>query len=430
MNTDWLLYVLGVLSYLILIAAYVFTRKRGGWALDSFLLLFSIQYGPHTLWITGFHRVADLVSPGDTERFLVGMSIAYLCVAIGLVAASGVSFEWAAQRSFPVQGNSDVILVIISLLYVLPFIAAQGLTLPVTSEYLRAFSGSSFFDYDELRREMFAGSTYERLASITRQTTTAILFSYIIRRCLQHPMSLLVLLPCAATVFLLCSLQMNKFPFVYYFMLIILTYLSVAGIRSLKDGLFKLFLLFLGAVGAVAILIVLYRFQYNRATNEVMEVLIYRIFYCSSDTLRLWYDYFPAKEEFLNLRGVPLTARLSGQTYVNPTVVVPESLLTGRITSFQVGFMGSGYACYGFVGVAVYSIVAGVIASVMASIQHAFHHDPGAKSFLAVLTLNVFFLTTRELHTAMLSGGTVSVILLFFAFRFLHPARFRLRRRV
>ena len=411
-----LLQCLGLVSFLILFAFYLVVRRRLGYAIDGFMLFFSIQYGPHGLWITPLHRVADLVSPANTERFLIGMIIAYLTLAVGMLVFSTLRLDFLATRRFPVQPDSNAALILISIIYVMPFIALQGPSLPVTSEYIRAFLGTSAFEYDELRREVFSGTPYVRLASLTRQTTTALLISFIVRRCFQSRMSFAILAPFVVLIFPLCAMQMNKFPFVYFFMLIVLTYLGVSRSQG-RSGLSlkQMAVLGAGALAAVVILVALYQFQYGRSTSEVQEVLFYRIFFCSCDVLRLWYDVFPEKMEHLYLQGIPITAKLTGQPYVNPTVVVPESLVTARQTSFQVGFIGSGYAGYGLFGIAIYSFIASGIVMLAASLQRAFRDDPGASAFLVILTINMFFLTTRELHTAMLSGGTLSLILVFLA---------------
>ncbi len=311
--------------------------------------------------------------------------------------------------------------------YVLPFALIQGPGLETTREYISAFLGQSQYSYVEIRRVIFAETPYEQLASLTRQTSTAILFAYLVSYIIREPAMRMLMVPSIGILFVLCGMQMNKFPFVYFFALAFIigfTYWQQQMSGPLSQV--KRVVAF-GAFGTFALTLIgtLYSFQYEEnamSITDIVEVIFYRIGLVSSDTLRLWFDYFPDVENYTQFRNIGPIATAMGEAPVNPTIAIPEHYVPNVITTFQSGFIGSGYASFGFEGIGVSSLIVGIFVALIGKLHQAFRYDDAAHPFLCVLTLNMFFFTTRELHTAALSGGTVSVLLLFIGIQFLGAA--------
>ena len=416
--------VVALMASAVMIGTYVYFRKPLITALDGFFFFFMLQYGPHTLFLTPLHRSANEISRDTAPLFLIGMTIAYLLVSLGLAFGHLVNFAGLATRPFPDFFGRGIPLIILTVLYIVPFAAVQGPGLETTREYISAFLGYSQYTYVELRREVFAETPYEQLASLTRQTSTAILFAYLVVFTIREPAVRLLSLPAAGVLFVMCGMQMNKFPFVYFLALTFVvgfTYWQLNQRRPMSQA--KKVLAFAGfATFAFTLIGTLYSFQYAEnalSITDIASVIIYRVAFVSSDTLRLWFDFFPNVEPHTAFDNIGPIATAFGHAPVNPTIAIPEYYEPDVLTTFQSGFIGSGYASYGFVGVGVSALIVGLIVAMMAKLQWAFRADRTAHPFLCVLTLNMFFFTTRELHTAALSGGTVSLLILFFAIHFL-----------
>lgn len=412
---------LAVCSCLILCGVHLTFRSKQISLVDSFLFFFLLQYGPHSLFVTPFSEFAGRTSSDSERYYLLGMSLTYLCLAVMLLAYGLLLRPSEPEVRIVRIGDRSMLLpVLLTVGYVAFFVALQGRSLEITREYLRGFAGSSVFEYTELRRELYDDTLYVRIASLTRQTTTALLFSWLIS--LVRPLRTASILPLgmAGVLFVICAMQMNKFPFAYFLTLAAITVVRevVPGDRAASGRLLR-WLLPAVAVACVGLLFVLYRIQYRGAglsEDRLNRVVVYRVLFCSADTLRLWFDYFPESHPFLGPQGIPTVARLMGLEPVNATRLIPENYVPGVDTTFQVGFIGSGFATLGYLGIGIYATF---VAAFVLAANHLMQREQYAAwgPFWNVLLLNMLFFTTRELHTALLSGGTVSVFLLLLIFR-------------
>jgi hypothetical protein len=311
--------------------------------------------------------------------------------------------------------------VLFSVGYIVFFAAIQGRGLVITQEYIRGFSGSSFFKYEELRREIYVDTLYVRISSLTRQTTTAVLFAWLMSVLFPLRSMSFLIIGAAGGVFLICAMQMNKFPFVYFTVLTAICYSgwNSGSLRSSQGS--RLGLIAGAGVVGVGLLYVLYRLQYRAASSitdeQLNTVLVYRIFFCASDTLRCWFDLFPFGHEYLGSSGISVLAEALDVPYNNPTRMIPAVYAPGKETTAQSGFIGSGYAIAGYWGVCLSAFAVGVFVFTISRMQVRDRGNSLVSPFWNVLILNMLFFTTRELHTALLSGGTLSVFLMLLAFR-------------
>lgn len=407
-----------------MITTYLYCRRPLITALDGFFFFFTLQYGPHTLFLTPMHRLGNDISRDSAPLYLIGMAITYLTVSLGILLGQLFDFSRLARRPFPNLFGRGIPLIVLTVLYVVPFAAVQGPGLETTREYISGFLGQSQYSYIEIRRVLFAETPYERLAAITRQTTTAIFFAYLVLYTIREPALRMLSVPSAMVLFVMCGMQMNKFPFVYFAALTFIigfTYWQRSRTKPLSQA--KRLLAFAGfAIFAFVLIGTLYSIQYNEndmSVTSIVDVILYRVGLVSSDGLRLWFDYYPNVEPFVEFDNIGPLAEALGHAPRNPTIAIPEHYVPNVITTFQSGFVGSGYASYGFVGVGVSAILVGIFVSMISRLQWAFRGDNAAQPIICVMTLNMFFFTTRELHTAALSGGTVSTFILFLVIHFI-----------
>ncbi|MBL8812333.1 MAG: hypothetical protein JNM43_19370 [Planctomycetaceae bacterium] len=413
--------ILALASCLILCAVHFAFRPKQISLVDSFLFFFLLQYGPHSLFVTPLSEFAGRTSSDSERYYLLGMTLTYLCLA-AVITAYGFLLRDSdpAVQVIRVGDRGILMPVLLAAGYVLFFAALQGKSLEITREYVRGFSGSSVFEYTELRRELFDDTLYVRIASLTRQTTTALLFSWLMSRVRPFRFESLIVLGAAGVLFVICAMQMNKFPFAYFLTLAAISLVRdvVPGDRPTSGRLLR-WLLPCAAIACVGLLFVLYRIQYRGSglsEDRLNKVVVYRVLFCSADTLRLWFDYFPVSHPFLGAQGIPVLANMMDIEPVNATRLIPENYVPGVDTTFQVGFIGSGFATMGYWGIAAYSTFVAVF---VLTANHFMNRDQYAAwaPFWNVLLLNMLFFTTRELHTALLSGGTVSVFLLMWICR-------------
>ena len=307
----------------------------------------------------------------------------------------------------------------VSALYLCIFLFADGSGLPRLTENLRYLMGTSPYSYTDIRRVMFADSTYEALAARTRFTLTPILFSLVLACAYAASLSKFVWLPLTSALFVICASQASKFPIVYFAALFALTYVYAKNSNSLniltpRRIVFALIMLIIGFV----LMHVLYTIQYREALekgsieqDDIARLLWYRPFFAVSDALYLWFQFFPLQHEHIGLSGIDFLARLFGLEYLDPTDMIPQRLLGADLTSMQTGFIGSGYASFGYLGIGVYSFLAGIVVWIISEVP--FHLTNGIFRTVgfAVLGLNMYFLTSRQLHTALASGGLLSTAL-------------------
>jgi hypothetical protein len=403
-----------------LLVVYLKTRVPRLTVLDSFMFCFFLQYGPHTLFITGFNVFAPEMGEAADSQFLLGMTLAYLSLACALMLAASVGRTAANSAVTSTDGPHRVVPpLMLAGVYVVFFALIQGDGAHITREYVAGFLGTSSFSYTEIRREIFDESLYVRIASVTRHTTTALLFAWLLFLLKPLRVQSLAVGGAALAVFVVCGMQMNKFPFVYFLTLAAVCVLSGRG-ASLNRGRGLLMLVLL--VGAaVPLLYGLYLVQYRDAATlgggRLLELLVYRIFFCASDTLRLWFDFFPSQENFLGLGGLGSLSEMLALPSLNPTEIVPQAYVPYVDTTMQTGFIGSGYAVGGLAGVVIYAAAVGGLVGWLCRLQLADRGRKDLAPFWSVLFVNMFFLTTRELHTALLSGGTLSVLLLLLLWR-------------
>ncbi|KGQ20243.1 hypothetical protein LF41_779 [Lysobacter dokdonensis DS-58] len=228
----------------------------------------------------------------------------------------------------------------------------------------------------------------------------------------------------ATALLLVVSIQLNKFYYLYFAAFFCALWFVIRRGRMPRVNLSSTarsapLLLALTVVFAGAVFF-LYRFQYQAGLNEglvdvvqLRETLIYRVFFASSDALRLWIDYFHFGNGPVGVSAVSKLCEIWSDQCVNSNTLIPEMYVGKQLTTMQVGFLGTAIATVGLAGVPIASIVVVLIIAINGAVQRTYATTVLSLSLAIHLFLNAFFLTTREMHTAMLSGGALSLPLLY-----------------
>ncbi|PWN54578.1 hypothetical protein [Abyssibacter profundi] len=291
----------------------------------------------------------------------------------------------------------------------------------IISTNIKFLLGSSLFSYSELRRELFVDSAWYQFAAAVRFSLVPILaasiFGYLASR-----NSFLLGFFVAIVGAIVSAIQLNKFFYLYYLTIFTLVGYSVythkvASYDLRQFGRRHLFFILIGVI-AVAGIYRLYLFQYSEAiasglldADRITATMIYRVFYASADALHLWVDYFLFESD---PKGLSVIGRICATGLVecfDANSRIPQIYLGEYQTTLQVGFIGTGLAMGGIIG-AIIVILLTVLIVFIADLEaeRVMHAGAGAV-VVPLLSICMFFLCTRDLHTATLSGGLVFALL-------------------
>ncbi len=420
--------VFAIIGYGFLTFSYLTVRPRSAvTTMDMFFILLSIQFGPHAVLHHPFREAALLV-PEAYPYYAGGVGLAYFGLAFGLFLFGSLA-GLQGIRPFPFKGR-DIgpvnvpVIVGVAIAYVMFFVAFQGFNLSRTLSYLNFFQGNSIYTYSELRRELYAEDAALSLTAVTRQSFSAIIYALLIYTAIYSRKWRPILIGTALLLFIVCCMQMNKFPVLYY---AVITALVVFFDRAYRTGQFisaKAVLSVFVGIGFFSItLYTLYKLQYSDAIaaglvtdDRVLFRVFSRPFTANHDALYLWFAHFPSTFDFIGFRNVTPVVNAFHLTYFSPMVEIP-ALYTRVTTTYQAGFIGSSYASFGYPGIIAFSVLAAAI--VVAIVRFEAHLDVRWQriTYVSVVGMNFYFLTSRELHTALLSGGIALTPLIFFAYR-------------
>lgn len=411
-------------GYSALIFTYLALRPKGVIsAMDMFIALLSIQFGPHAIIPHPFLEAALLV-PGTYPAYAAGLAVAYFGMAAGLGGA-GIILNTRGLKMLPppqsdLTASAVPLLVGLTIAYIGFFVAVQGFNLSRTLNYLNFFRGESLYTYTQLRREMYEDEAVLGITAITRQSTSAILYATLIYAAIKFKVYRLALIALAVLLFIICCLQMNKFPILYY---TVVTGLVIFFNRAYRTGEFlspKLVGRLLLALAAFSLILYgLYNIQYADAIEQglvqndrVIFRVITRPFSANHDALYLWFAHFPNTFDFVGLGNVTPIAKAFNLEYHSPMVEIP-ALYTRVATTYQAGFIGSSYASFGYPGIFAGGLFVGAMVSAITMLQASLMQRWQVIVFGSVAGMNFYFLDSRELHTALLSGGIAAVPIIF-----------------
>jgi hypothetical protein len=415
--------LLFITSFLFAVALFIrFRRRRTISPSDFFFTALFIQYGIHAGLSPNFLQLSDFANNASIyyEKYLLGLSIAYLGSIFGFVLGRRI-FVFNATPRGPEAHNQEYLmwLLVVSISLLIFMMVLQGAGLPVTAEYIKYFLGVSSYDYTYIRRVMFDGHPYVIGSEMLRYSVTALIYSGLVYFVL-HARSKgrrVLYIATLLCIFILAGMQLNKYPFIYFLGLIILVIFYDRLYRGTTNITIRsYFYAVLAFFGFLFLIFIFYIVQYrdtiingSLSYHELSGLVIYRAFFASNDALRLWFQAFPEMINYTGITNIGLL-RVFGVEYVNVTTVIPEIFLGDVLTSLQAGYIGSAYASFGFIGIGVVSFIVGVIASYCDYFSGTRRSLFGRVVVASVLSLNLVSFTSREFHTALVSGGVFSVI--------------------
>jgi hypothetical protein len=399
-------------------------------------IFLTLQYGPHTAIFHDILRLSkDINSPNihSYYNFVLGVSFLILGVVFLLIPEkirNGIVITGVEVKGNILLNLKSYKFFFYGLAFLLLLISVMLQPgLKVTIENLKFFSGSSFFSYTEIRRVLFTDTLWGSFASLVRFTFVPLVFGYFVAIFCLSPKgikrNLNLVFP--FLFILIVAIQLNKFFYLYFIILFVFIFQSIRSrnvgyidliwvARKIPRFLFFTFLFF-------ASVLLLYKVQYADAITDgkvseqdIYETLIFRVFFASSDSLRLWIDFFTVQSEPMGGAVINSICHLFDKCF-NPNTYIPNYYLDRELTSMQAGFLGTAFGVGGFYLVPVVAFIVSLIVifnCYILTILQRFH--PGLFIFVApIMLINSFFLTTRELHTSSLSGGGVliSIILIF-----------------
>lgn len=416
-----------MLAYAAFIASYMAVRPKGVISvIDMFVLLFSLQFGPHAIIKHPFLDSALLV-PDIYPKYALGLTLAYSGLAGGLYLTGSAlrlqSIDFSKLSNQDITHKTAPIVAALGIFYVLFFIAFQGFDLSRTLSYLNFFKGDTTFTYTELRRELFEEDSALSLTAVTRQTASALLYGALIYAGLKAHTWRPILFAIAVLLFVVCCMQMNKFPVFYYTMI---TGLIVYMDRCYTNKRFLTKKVVVKAIAIAALLLglltLLYNFQYGSELSSgvvtgdrIFFRVISRPFAGNHDSLYLWFANFPDTFGYIGFTNIGAIANLLGVPQFSPTVEIPALYVAAK-TTFQAGYIGGAYASFGYPGIICYSIIAGSVVCLINYYEGRLKRRWQRIVYFAVLGMNCYFLSSRELHTALQSGGLLLAPLVLLIF--------------
>lgn len=422
----WLaLYMAAVLTYAAPVIATYLSRVPTVSPVTTLVFFYFMEYGPHTLNLN-LRKLSANVPDYAEARYLVAIAMANVLIAGGILVGRALSQRRltrgvvdALPRTVLVRNPGMLtVLLVIAALYSLFFIALDAMGPPRLYSILEYIAGTSSHAYNELRREMFAGTIVEQVMNYTRQTTSIVLILLLISAAARFRGPLRWVAAVAAiVVFVTCSMQLNKFPLVYT--------LSCAAIviyllRTNNYYVPRPHLLY--ALGAIVLVILglygLYNIQYRDALSmglltqeDIQGLIFYRGTMAQADGLRLWFTEFPNRTPFQGFNNIGLLASVFDLPYFDVSKFIPIQYIKEEGTTFQAGFIGSGYASFGWAGVAGYSFLVGLLGIVATFQVWRIRSADLRAAVCAALCFNMYFLCSRELSAALLSGGVAPLML-------------------
>ncbi|MFN4238407.1 MAG: hypothetical protein ACK4FZ_14405 [Vogesella sp.] len=411
-------------SFAVLILAYVAVRPKGEGILpiDFFVVFFTLQYGIHAGYPGGMLRLSAGLGAGVEENYLLLLSVSYIGLALGLIQPFRIVTPGSLVLKEYVLAPRKYIY--LGLVFSFLIAMTQFPDFSVYREYMKYVFGSSDFSYVQLRREVFQGDFFTTITNLLRQSATVSLFlvGLLFFVLGKHSAALAM----AVLVFFACAAQLNKFPYVYYVLSAVILVMTIKGHGRLmaEYDFKKVAIIFTFVLFLFFLLSRLYIFQYSEelagglvTSQDISNVLPYRLFFASNDGLRLWVDYFSITP-FIGFANIQSLADFFGLDYFNPPAEIPYHYLGVELTTIQVGFIGSSYASFGLVGVFLNSLIIAVMVREFSAFVISIRQYEIKALFLTVFSINMIFLQTREFHTALVSGGVlIAPLFMYFIIR-------------
>ena len=223
----------------------------------------------------------------------------------------------------------------------------------------------------------------------------------------------------------ICAIQLNKFFYLYNIALYFLVYYSWSspiGRNGFRPFLFLIrhpFLVLISSCAISTTLFALYWFQYkDRAgldddlLNSLVFTQIYRVFFAASDGLLVWIDQFIVSGTPVGFSAMGKICAIVGVSCLDIPSLTAMNYLGSELTSIQTGFLGTGIAVMGLLGVFFSTIIVFLLIIFNNFVLCKYCRSSLFYVASPFMFLGGYFITTSPLTTAMLSGGALLAPLL------------------
>ncbi|MEL7691461.1 O-antigen polymerase [Citromicrobium bathyomarinum] len=416
-------YLAALLGYIALLFVLIRSRFPTISPVTFFVSIYFLQYGPHTL-IRPWRDLSANVSDTIELRYILAITLVNVILALTILAIRSLMPQLLNRRI----DTGDLRHLLIRDTRTATAILAVGFMIcglfylvelmgpPRLATILGYFAGNTNFTYEEIRRELFAGTPIEILMNYSRQTISICLVLasvFIFYRFRQ--LRLIATLSIIAT-FIFTMIQMNKFPLIYTILcIIIMAFIVYKGRLSLSSK--EYFFLPLVILAIPTLLLSLYLIQYRSAIDEgyvevadLYKLVFYRGTFAQADALRLWFNEFPDRTQFLGVANLGTFASVLGQETFEVTSFIPQTYFRAE-TTYQAGFIGSGYASFGWYGIVAFAVIGGAIATLSTILINRIYFADIRAILTVALSMNMYFFNSREFSTALLSGGIMPLFL-------------------
>ncbi|HAU28663.1 MAG TPA: hypothetical protein DCW68_00925 [Rhodospirillaceae bacterium] len=421
-----------IILLVLLMLTYLGIRRRNYISsLDFFFVFLMLGYGFHACILTPMHKISyTIVNVGSTTHLLysIGLAIGYLGLILGISLGrvlwrSPIHIDRAPISNTAIARSIRHISIAFTFIFVSVVIAIDGHNyFNIIQENLRYIFDTSTYSYTEIRRTLFSQTPALRIMASVRYAVIPIMFTLLLASIHENRKDFFKNTFIALSMVILTSIQLNKMFFLYY---IVITFLVMKkslimnnrGIR-IRSIIVRIPILI---ILTVALIYMLYTIQYRNliensstAINDIVDTLIYRIFFATSDNLILWFDAYPKQFPYTGLMNIPFFANLFDMPLELPTVDLPRYYINNAVlTSWQTGFLGSSYASFGLIGILINSIIVGLLVTYWSWVEYNIKNRTIRTCFTAIIGLNSFWLFSSQFHTSLLSGGYLISPILF-----------------
>lgn len=422
---------IALISYLLFVMSFLRIREIRLSLLFGFFLLFSIQYGPHTFFLHDKLRLSASLNLSKIEIIYNILMVAlYLTLAILLFFSrkkylSGNDTSSQTNTILSTNANQHFIVGLALLLIVVSIWLQKGTEITVT--HIRYLLGSYSFSYKEIRRILFVNTSWYTFSAFVRYSISPVIFVYLLHFAIQSKILKKTFYIIILVLYMsFSSIHLSKHFFIYYSLLLLSSFLmkkppaSIITTKNIRKYIIALpfvIILFLTFVYG------LYLLQYRTSVSDGMMVsadlidtLLFRFFFASSDALRIWIDYFVVHGEPVGFSIIGKVCHYLSDQCINPNDLLPRIYLARTNTTLQAGFLGTALGFSGLYWVLIFIIIVYFLFIVHGYVLYRLKNNEMINSFSLISFLSAYGLSSSELHTALLSGGIVSSILLIYFF--------------
>lgn len=280
-------------------------------------------------------------------------------------------------------------------------------------------------EYREYRHHIFSGSVVlDGLLGRLRYTVFPIIFLIICKNFIDKGLYLFGI-SVGLVFFLILPMSLSKFPFFYYFMVLIV-YIWFYKKRVLPS----IFQILISALLALVVIVLglsfLYKLQYvgnvgyDLFYQKPLSLAVDRIWSESYSIILRYISVYPEKLPYAGWSGVGYFASIFSDVQRFPDIEVAQAVLGLDSGSNPGVFFLGGYAAFGYAGFLVYVIFALMILTGLEMLAGALKTDYVYEIAVPIMIMNVFFLMQVSLQTTFISYGLlVAPFILFILDRWL-----------